>query len=239
MADSQLHSQTRQGKLAQDRGGTEREYARAWRTWRQSERLRADGWVECSICGFGYVRGSEEDQRIHRARHREVLRVYEPKPLPTLAALYREHGAFVPVHSYSPRWLRNRLAGLATMFRREVGYEGVPYSADESFLVLKLNPLTSSWHWIIATPHGRAIGGLSARWRDYSDAESCWTWAWVWVIPSERRAGHAQRCWDMLKTKLPGIEPEPPFSPPIARFFASRTDVPDRIRARCSEPQEV
>jgi hypothetical protein len=44
-----------------------------------------------------------------------VLQIYEPQPDPRLVALYGEHGAFVPVHDHSPRWLRNRLAGMATI----------------------------------------------------------------------------------------------------------------------------
>ena len=46
---------------------------------------------------------------------KKVLQIYEPQPDPRLVALYGEHGAFVPVHDHSPRWLRNRLAGMATM----------------------------------------------------------------------------------------------------------------------------
>ena len=49
------------------------------------------------------------------------------------------------------------------------------------------------------------------------------------VSAAERRAAHVQRCWTMLKAKLPEIEPEPPFSYPTAKFFSSRTDLPDRI----------
>jgi hypothetical protein len=34
----------------------------------------------------------------------------------------------------------------------------------------------------------------------------------------------------MLKSELPEIVPEPPFSFPTAKFFSSRTDVPEDIR---------
>jgi hypothetical protein len=132
---------------------TDREYATTWRS-------RSCG-CPAPVCGLEYVRESEEDRRIHRARHRQVLKVYEPKPDLRLAVLYREHGAFVPVDSRSPRWLHNRLEGMAKMFRRELGYDFPPYSADES------EPCP---HWLIATADGRPIGVLSARWREYSDA---------------------------------------------------------------------
>jgi acetyltransferase ESCO-like protein len=177
----------------------------------------------CPVCGLLYVRELEEDRRVHRARHREVLQVYEPKPDPRLSALYAEHGNFMPLDSRSPHWLRNRLGSMAMMFQRELGFDFPPYSAAED------DP-TPSRHWLIVTADGRSIGGLSARWREYSDASARWVWAWVWVIPSERRAGHAPRCWTMLKAKLPEVEPEPPYSYPIAKFFAARTDVADYVR---------
>jgi hypothetical protein len=199
--------------------GGHQEYARTW---------QALGYCIppcCPVCGLNYAREVEEDRRVHRSRHRQVLRVYEPKPNLRLAALYAEHGVFVPLDSRSPRWLRGRLDGMAIMFRRELGFDFVPYSAGESDFTR-----APSRHWLIVAADGRSIGGLSARWREYSDAAPRWVWAWVWVVPSERRAGHVSRCWMMLKAELPEIEPEPPFSFPTAKFFSSRTDVPDDVR---------
>ena len=54
-----------------------------------------------------------------------MLQVYAPKPDPRRAVLYGEHGAFVPLDSHSPRWLRNRLTGMATMFRRELPADSI------------------------------------------------------------------------------------------------------------------
>ena len=187
----------------------------------------------CPVCGLNYVRESEGDRRVHRARHRKVLQVYEPKPNPQLAALHAKHGIFVPLDDGSPRWLRKRLEGMATMFRRESWYDFAPYSADEEEPTL-WNNRKMSWHWLIVTADGRSIGGLSARWREFSNATPRWMWAWVWIVPSHRRTGYAQRCWEMLKTLMPEIEPEPPFSHPIARFFAVRTDVPDYVREQAA-----
>src|SRR6516165_82058 len=189
--------------------GGHQEYARTWRS------RMLGHWEErrCPVCGLLYVRESENDRRVHRSRHRQVLQVYEPKPDLRLAALYAEHGAFVPLDSRSPRWLCSRLGGMATMFRREFGYDFAPYCAAERDPVPSwCPPPAPARHWLIGTADGRPIGGLSARWREYSDAPSCWVWAWVWVIPSERRAGHVSRCWMMLKSELPEIVPEPPFS---------------------------
>ena len=40
-----------------------------------------------------------------------------------------------------------------------------------------------------------------------------------------------QLCWNMLRGKWPEIEPQPPFSIPVAKFFVARDDVSERIRA--------
>jgi hypothetical protein len=169
-----------------------------------------------------YVREDEDDRRLHRSRHRKVLQVYEPKPDPKLTELYAIHGAFVPIDQTSQRALRNRLENMATMFRRELGYDFPPYQGDEREGVYKCPP---SRHWLIVAPDGRPIGGLSARLRKFTDYPTDWWWAWVWVIPAERRHGHVGRCWTMLRSHFPTIEPEGPFSAPVAKFFRNRDDV--------------
>jgi zinc-finger of acetyl-transferase ESCO len=193
-----------------------RDYARLWASW-------CDHGKACPVCGLTYVRELESDRRLHRARHRKVLQVYEPKPVPLLETLHAQYGEFVPVNEQSPRSLRNRLEGMATMFQRELGFDFSPYSADDD----RSEPVH---HWLIVAADGRAIGGLSARWCVYSDAPAQWMWTWAWVIPSERRAGYTQRCWTMLRAAIQRIEPEPPFSYPVAKFFAEREDVSERIR---------
>jgi hypothetical protein len=190
----------------------EREYARMWQG--------SYAYRGCAVCGLEYVVGSEEDRRIHRSRHREVVRVYEPKPDADLV----EHAPFLLIDSDSPRRLRKRLAGMATMFRRELGFDFPPYVAEQ-----RTDP--RAYDWMIIAPDGRAIGGLGACWTEYSNAPARWEWAWVWVIPSERRKGHTRRCWDMLKRRFLGIEPQTPFSLPVAKFFIDRVDVSDRTRA--------
>jgi hypothetical protein len=159
-----------------------RDYARTWDQWHDEA---------CPVCGLDYVRGSEEDRRIHRARHREVPAVYEPKPNQQLVALYSEHGPFVPVHRHSPPWMRNRLGRIARMFSRELGF-GVPYSAGEDAYTSRQYPYQPlPYHWMIVDTDGRSIGGLSARWRQYQDAPARWVWASPTPPPSSSRA---RRC---------------------------------------------
>jgi hypothetical protein len=186
------------------------DYAKKY--WRPQHQYQIDG--SCPVCG---CHETTENFREHQRWHDEVVRIYEPVPMPALAALYTEHGALVPLFESSPRTLRNRLDGIAKMFRCEVGLTLPPYDSNE-------RDNGKSHRWLIASPDGRPIGGLGACWR-----EPRWVWNWIWVIATERRRGHVLRCWTTLKELLPGVEPIP-HSEPSARFFLDRDDVPDHIR---------
>ena len=61
----------------------------------------------CPVCGLFYMKGSPEDEREHRTRHREVLAVFEPSPNAALKREHDEHGRFIPVTAASPllSWL--------------------------------------------------------------------------------------------------------------------------------------
>jgi hypothetical protein len=174
----------------------------------------------CTVCGLEYVHASEDDRRVHRAQHREVLQVYEPKPDSELDG----RGPFLLIDSNSSRRLRKRLAGMARMFQRELRYDFAPYYAEGRYD-------DTVYNWMIVASDGCAIGGLGMQWTTYSNAPARWEWTWVWVVPSERRKGHTRRCWDMLRLRCPTIEPQPPFSIPVANFFIDRVDVSDRTRA--------
>jgi hypothetical protein len=54
---------------------------------------------------------------------------------------------------------------MAIMFRRELGIDFPPYSESEHG-----QPGSEGRHFVIMAEDGRAIGGLSARWREYEDA---------------------------------------------------------------------
>ena len=208
-----------ESEVTPTRNDPSRHHARLWwRDWRG-----AISSSTCPVCGLTYVRKVADDRKRHRTQHRKVLATYEPKPNASLAALYAKHGVFVPVAGRSLRSMRNRLGNMAVMFRRECGFDFVPYSVGDE---------KSEWghHWLILTPDGRAIGGLSAWHREFMDAPPGWRWAWAWVIPAMRRNGHMQRCWDMLTARFSEIEPQPPLSRPAAQFFAGRSDVTERVR---------
>jgi uncharacterized protein YciI len=190
----------------------DRDYALLWPSTRRVVPL------DCNVCGLFYCKDSPEDRREHRRRHRQVLRIYEPEPIPRLVGC----GPFVKVTPRSPRWMRNRLEGAAIMFRREGAFDFAPYSAGEYYNEGKFR------HHLIADPTGRVIGAFGTEWTTYCDASPQWTW--IWVVPSERRTGHMRATWEMLKATIPGIEPKPPFSFGAAAFFVERNDVSDRIK---------
>lgn len=176
----------------------------------------------CPVCGLSYVMDSPDDQRTHRAYHREVVETFEPRPVPTLAELHAEYGTFIPVRAWSPIWLRKRLYRIGLMFKRELGFDFQPCD-------LSYDP---GYGYILTDADGRAIGGCMARWKIYEDAPPNWVLAWIWIVPSHRRNGLMKQAWETVKSEYEGIEPDPPFSRAAAKFFRYRVDVSERIRAR-------
>jgi hypothetical protein len=174
----------------------------------------------CPVCNMLYVKEEPDDRLIHRAYHREIVDVFEPKPSVTLAKLFTRHGQLVPVHSHSPQPIRRRLARISRVFKKEFGAGFTMYEETD-------DPAKG---YLIAEPDGRAIGGFVVRWSEYADASDRWVLCWVWIAPSHRRRGLMQTAWLMVRDKYPNIEPDPPFSKGAAVFFASREDIPDNIR---------
>jgi RimJ/RimL family protein N-acetyltransferase len=174
----------------------------------------------CPVCNMLYVKELAEDRRIHRAFHRSVVDVFEPKPSVTLAKLYSCHGQLVPVRWDSPQPLRRRLASLSRVFKREFGCDFTMYSATGD----------PGDGYLVAEPDGRAVGGFVVRWIEYSNAPAQWMLSWVWIAPTHRRRGLMRAAWLMAKDKYPGIDPDPPFSKGAAEFFANRDDLSERIR---------
>jgi hypothetical protein len=179
----------------------------------------------CAVCNFHFVSSLAGDRRIHRARHRALLRVIEPQPNSALAKLHAVQGSFVPVSNQSPRWLRHRLYEIARTFKREMKFDFVQWGEDND----------DGHGCIIADEAGRAIGGFVVRWRgDYYPPETPdwakgWALTWVWIAPPYRRQGWLRRTWQTLTCCYSGIIPEPPFSPAAATFFAT-CDIPPELR---------
>jgi hypothetical protein len=174
----------------------------------------------CPVCNMLYVKEEPDDRRIHRAHHRVVVDVFEPKPSAILAKLHARHGWIVPVRCDSPRPIRRRLVNISRIFKREFGAGFTMYQEDDD----------DGHGYLFAESHGRAIGGFVVRWIEYSDGPARWVLCWVWIAPGYRRRGFLLAAWQKVKEQYPGIEPDPPFSKGAALFFVNRTDVPERIR---------
>ena len=174
----------------------------------------------CPVCNLTYAREEPADHRLHRAFHRDVVDVFEPKTSITLAKLHKQHGQFVPVRWDSARAVRRRLVNISRVFRKEFGAGFTMYEENND----------PGHGFLIAEPDGRAVGGFVVRWIEYSNAPACWTLCWVWVAPSHRRRGLMNAAWLMVKQNYEGIEPDPPFSKGAALSFAHRNDVSERIR---------
>ena len=164
----------------------------------------------CPVCGLEYVKGSPEDEREHRSRHREVLAVFEPSPNAALKRENGKHGRFVPVTAASPRWLHRRLYNIARMLNRENGYDFVMWDEGGD----------DGDGFIITSPDGCALGGCAMCWRDdWKDAPSIWGLQWIWIAPPYRRQGLMRGTWAMLTSKYDAVYPEHPYSAGMARFL--------------------
>jgi hypothetical protein len=148
----------------------------------------------CPVCGVLYMEGPAEDERYHRAEHRMVIETFEPRPNAKLARLHTRYGTFIPVRRNSLKWLRNRLYRIGLMFRRERGVDFPPYDENED----------DGEGYILVDADGRALGGCTVRWQEYSNAPPRWVLAWIWIIPSHRRKGLLRATWEMAKSGYPG-----------------------------------
>lgn len=174
----------------------------------------------CPVCNMTYVKEERGDHRIHRAYHREIVDVFEPKPSITLAKLYARHGQVVPVRRDSAQPIRRRLANISRVFKKEFGADFTMYEETDD----------PGHGYLFAESDGRAVGGFVVRWIEYTNAPARWVLCWVWIVPSHRRRGLMQTAWLMVRNKYQGIEPDLPFSKGATLFFANRDDVPERIR---------
>ena len=190
-----------------------RQYAREF----YSHELDEDA---CPVCGCLYVKDLPSDRKLHRSIHSRNLSVFEPRPNNALAKRHAQSGRYVRVTADSPKWMHRRLALIATMFKREFGCDFVMWesSGDDGI------------GFIITDREGRAWGGCALRWREWSNAAPSWALQWIWVAPAYRRQGLLRETWGMLTRNFRGVIPEWPYSPAMARFLLSCSDLPDVVR---------
>ena len=175
----------------------------------------------CLVCGFLYVKELPEDLKKHCSRHARILSVFEPKPNKALAKLNTKFGCYVPVTPKSPTWMHLRLAWIATVLKRENGYDFIMWDASGD----------DGQGFILTDSDGRALGGCAVRRREWSNAPACWVLQWIWVAPPYRRQGLLRNTWLMLTAKYDGIIPEPPYSLGVARFLLSLGNLSELVES--------
>ena len=120
----------------------------------------------------------------------------------------------------SPKAWRHEVEKLARYFKRELGFDFPPYTANEAesdsepsldrvLVVPKID-----WEHTIYL-----IGAVGVRWSEWDDAPPCWSVTWAWLHPYERRKGHLTRVWPFLLRMFPGPHIEPPVSPSMMQFL--------------------
>jgi len=175
----------------------------------------------CPVCGCLYVKDLPSDRKFHRLVHARNLSVFEPRPNKTLAKRHAQSGRYIRVTAGSPKWMHRRLALIATMFKRELGFDFVMWdeSGDDGI------------GYIFSDQDGRACGGCALRWRERPNASPNWALQWIWIAPPYRRQGILRETWCMLTKEFTGVIPERPYSPAMAQFLLSCNDLPEAVRS--------
>jgi hypothetical protein len=126
---------------------------------------------------------------------------------------------FRPIGPNSPKPWRKEVERLAYYFRREMGFDFAPYTADESDNSLEVDRdrvlafTKEEWGRV------RFVGAVGIRWREWDDAPSGWSVSWAWVHPYERRKGYLAKVWPFVLEMFPNPRIEPPVSTAMKRFL--------------------
>ena len=123
----------------------------------------------------------------------------------------------------SPKAWRCEVEKLARYFRRELGFDFPPYTANESDSDSEPSRdrvlVFSKFDWEDTIYF---IGAIGVRWVEWDDAPPCWSFTWAWMHPYERRKGHLTRAWPVLMEMFPNPHMEPPVSEAMQRFLEKR-----------------
>jgi len=175
----------------------------------------------CPTCGLTYVRGSPDDEREHRRRHRLWAAVAEPKPSPAVRKLNATDG-LIAVDWRSRPWLNKAVYERAKLFRREFGYDFVQW--------YELGPgrefepdFRARAFLFIADDNAIIAGACAFRWRAWTKAPHEWAMDWVWLAPRFRRRGILTRHWPTFTALFgSGFYLEPPLSDAMEAFARKR-----------------
>lgn len=180
------------------------------------EGYRTDRLWQCPTCGMQFVPSYIPDRRHHAKFHRSMIRPLNPKPQRPLARLHANHGDVVPVTFRSPEWLIKRVYEMARAFKREIGYDMIPWPDTSEGLNFQGKLQEGA---LFIDVDGRALGAASFVWEEYKNAAARWVMIWVWIAPPYRRQGVLRRAWPLFVERYGNFLPKWPYSDEIKRFL--------------------
>ena len=121
----------------------------------------------------------------------------------------------------SPKAWRREAEKLARYFKREMGFDFPPYTANESKFDSEPSP-----DRVLAFPRELPgtdaicfFGAVGVRWVEWDDDRPSWSLTWAWLHPYERRRGHLTKAWPFLLSIFPSPYVEPPVSQSMMQFL--------------------
>ena len=123
----------------------------------------------------------------------------------------------VPVCGRSRMRLRKIVLDMAIYFRREFGYDVVPWTTDEDALDTEHRPNAFLFY---AEPSvgGIGVGATCFRWR-----ESYWAMQWAWMHPYARNHGLLSAVWPFFRSIYGEFDMEKPLSKAMEGFLAKQS----------------
>lgn len=143
--------------------------------------------------------------------------------------------SLVEVTANSPRLLREGVEVYAYYFRRELHYDFVQFSADETDKSWRCdNNGKWGWQqnrfvaWLFLPPHdlyvdgignSKTVGACCFRWREWIDAPHSWALQWIWLHPYFRRRGILSDAWSTFTEQFGKFHVEKPLSNAMYHFL--------------------
>ena len=162
--------------------------------------------ITCHLCGITFSEGNNEDLRLHRAYHNEVLNGVAARPLGTDEVVWSgADDRITVVTPLSPKAQRVRARKVAQLANRETHYDFGLYHEDEP-------PDERQMHLFLYYRRSRIVGLAilenrvhvwRCTWDEYAtgrcrelDVGPIWSLVFIWVLSRHRRGGVARKLFD-------------------------------------------
>jgi hypothetical protein len=138
-----------------------------------------------------------------------------------LRGLGLPRGVFIDrIDQSSSRSVKVAVEVLAWYFRREFGYDSIPFHAGE--------PIDSRDRIYLLTQREGdghvAVGVICFRYREWTNAEPGLALAWLWINPFLRGKGILSACWPAFRGLHGNFAAEPPLSKAMEAFLRARSE---------------